>query len=163
MYGRTAVSGAAIFIFVVLAGCDRGADLNSTEVQNAWLALNERKMMEALRSGGASVEKSGESHVKVAEFSRHGQGVCVIFTESKNDPPRVITAACLSPESKDGRSWRSTGYIGLAGSGGTFKTYVYEKSVGAGAPDVGTLLDGYLARRGLKREPAPGEEVIGLF
>ncbi|MFC1575983.1 hypothetical protein ACFL5A_05010 [Gemmatimonadota bacterium] len=147
-------------LVIAMAGCGRGPDLESPQVQQAWLRANEQKIIEALEGQGYRLERTGQSQVQVAKYSRRGKGVCVIFVDGENDPPQVVSAAYLLPTSEDGSSWRIAAYVSAAGSGGTMNTVVFEKSMTEEAPDVAFELDMYLSGRGITREKLPGE---GLF
>jgi len=153
----------AVFVSSVV-GCSRGPDLASPQVQGAWLRANEEKMIGTLRSQGFQLQKSGESQVKVAKYSRRGKGVSVIFVDGKNDPPQMASCAYLLPTSEDGLSWRIAGYVAAAGGGGKMKTATFEKGITErGTPDVALELDMYLSGRGITREKLPAEELINLF
>lgn len=146
-----------------MVGCSRGPDLASPQVQAAWLHANEQKTLNTLRSQGFQLQKSGESQVKVAKYSRSGRGVSVIFIDGKNDPPQMASAAYLLPTSEDGSSWRIVEYVLAAGSGGSMNTVTFEKSLTEDAPDVTFELDMYLSGKGIKREELPGEKMLNLF
>jgi len=148
--------GALVVMGALIAGCSRGPDgpdLDSPAVQQAWLRANEEKMLETLGSQGFRMEKTGESQIKVATYSRRGNGVCVIFVDSKNDPPQAAMAAYLLRTSEDGSSWRIAGYVAAGGAGGKMKTVTFQKSItDREAPDVAFELDVYLRTRGIERE-----------
>ena len=156
--------GSLVVVGVLMAGCSRSPDLNSPAVQQAWLRANDEKIIEILRTKGIRMDKTGESPMKVATYSRHGDGVCVIFVDDKNDPPQAVTAAYLLPQSEDGSFWRIAGYVSAVGEGGALKTATFERSItDRRTPDVAFELDRYLMRRGIEREKLPGERVMSLF
>jgi hypothetical protein len=161
-------------LWLVPCGCRRGPDpsgpdldaldLNSPQVQKAWLGANERKVLEILESKGFRVgEKSGESAIKVAEYSRHGEGVFVIFVDGKNDPPQLVTVAFLLPSSEDGVSWRIDGYISAFGTGKKMDTLIFEEGYGGASRDLSLQLDMFLSRHGRERKKFGSEYLLRGF
>ena len=150
---------------LIFASCDKGPDFNSPQVQKAWLDANEQKAIESLKSMGLNPTETGASTVKVAEFTRAVGGVCVVFIDSKNDPPQLVAAAFLYPNSKDGLSWRIDEYILAAGKDKKLETITYKKTIprDEGVPDIAATLDVFLSRHSLERKKMSGEEAMTFF
>ncbi len=146
------VTIALIALVMAVASCSSKPDLESPQVQEAWLHAQEQKFLEILNSQGFQLEKSGESMIKVAKYSSHGKGVCVVFVDGINDPPLMASAAYLLPTSEDGSSWRIVGYVLAGGNGGKMNTLHFMKPLTEDAPNFTFELDKYLAGRGIERE-----------
>jgi len=165
------IQSLLVIAFILFTSCNTGEhkthqgsnvpkNTENLEVQQGWLQANEEKMLGVLRSQGFQPQKTGQSQMLVAKYSRDGEGFCVIFVNRKDSLATVACAAYLVPVDSEKTHWKIIGYIAAAGDKSKMKTLTFEKNSAVRASNVSFELDTYLSGLGIEREKNPIENLF---